>query len=92
MRHNLLHPDDPRRADNRHVPAAVFTDPQIASVGLRTRTRATAASRYVAKIQDYGDVAYGWAMEDTTGFVQGRRRRRTGRCSARTSWARRRPR
>ena len=22
------------------------------------------------KIQDYGDVAYGWAMEDTTGMVK----------------------
>ncbi len=24
----------------------------------------------LCKVQDYGDVAYGWAMEDTTGIVK----------------------
>ncbi len=56
-----------RAADHRFVPSAVFTDPQIASVGL---TEAQARARYAdiaVKVQDFGDVAYGWAMEDTTG-------------------------
>ena len=32
--HNLVHPGDLRTFDHRYVPAAVFTSPQIASVGL----------------------------------------------------------
>jgi len=32
--HNLLHPDAPRRTDHRFVPSAVFSDPQMAAVGL----------------------------------------------------------
>ena len=32
--HNLIHPDDLRRTDYRAVPHAVFTNPQIAAVGL----------------------------------------------------------
>lgn len=70
VRHNLLHPDEPRVTDNAHVPAAVFTDPQIASIGLREQDCRARGLRYVTKVQDYGDVAFGWAMEETTGFVK----------------------
>jgi mycothione reductase len=56
--------------DHRHVPAAVFTDPQIAYIGL-TENEAVAEGYDVScKIQDYADVAYGWATEDTTGIVK----------------------
>ncbi|WP_241384261.1 mycothione reductase [Rhodococcus sp. CH91] len=58
------------RTDHRFVPSAVFTDPQIASVGL-TEAEARAAGHDISvKIQDYGNVAYGWAMEDTEGFCK----------------------
>lgn len=68
--YNLVHPDDLRPFDHRYVPSAVFTRPQIASVGL-TEQQAVAAGHDVAvKVQSYGDVAYGWAMEDTTGVVK----------------------
>jgi mycothione reductase len=68
--HNLLHPDSPRRSDHRFVPAAVFTDPQIAAVG-RTESECRAEGLDIAvAVQAYGDVAYGWAMEDTTGFCK----------------------
>ncbi|WP_328309158.1 mycothione reductase [Actinomycetospora sp. NBC_00405] len=70
VRHNLLYPDDPRETNNRHVPAAVFTDPQIASIGLREQDCRDRGIPYVTKIQNYGDVAFGWAMEDTTGVVK----------------------
>jgi mycothione reductase len=70
VQHNLLHPDTPRRTDHRFVPSAVFTDPQIAAVG-RTEAQCRAMGLdYVVKIQEYADVAYGWAMEDTTGFCK----------------------
>ncbi|TQM14440.1 mycothione reductase [Pseudonocardia kunmingensis] len=76
--HNLLHPDEPRRSDHRFVPAAVFTDPQIAAVG-RTEAECRAGHLdYTAAVQDYGDVAYGWAMEDTTGFCKVIAERGTG--------------
>jgi mycothione reductase len=72
--HNLLHPDSPREADHRYVPSAVFTAPQIASVGLteaECRARAAAGEgEYVSALQDYSSVAYGWAMEDSVGFCK----------------------
>lgn len=67
---NLLHPDTPRRTDHRFVPLAVFTEPEIASVGLTEAQCRGRGQRYVSTVQDYGSVAYGWAMEDTTGFCK----------------------
>lgn len=72
--HNLLCDWDDVDAmvatDHRYVPAAVFTDPQIASVGLTENDAVAKGFDVSVKIQDYGDVAYGWAMEDTTGIVK----------------------
>jgi mycothione reductase len=68
--HNLAHPGDLRATSHAFVPAAVFTEPQIASVGL-TEAQAREAGHDVAvKVQDFGDVAYGWAMEDRTGICK----------------------
>lgn len=72
--HNLVHPQDLRASDHRFVPAAVFTHPQIAAVGL-TEDQALARERRtgvetVLAVQEYASTAYGWAMEDTTGFVK----------------------
>ncbi len=64
--HNLAHPDALRASDHRFVPAAVFTHPQIASVGLTEQQALAAGVRYVSAIQSYGSTAYGWAMEDAT--------------------------
>lgn len=77
--HNLLHPEAPRTTDHRFVPSAVFTHPQIASVGRTEAQCRTDGLDYVAKVQEYGDVAYGWAMEDTTGFCKLLAERGTGR-------------
>ena len=70
--HNLEHPDDLRSTELTPVPSAVFSRPQIATAGL---TEAEAVARYGAdrisvKVQDYGAVAYGWAMEDDHGLVK----------------------
>ncbi|CAJ1500333.1 mycothione reductase [[Mycobacterium] kokjensenii] len=83
VQHNLLcdwdDVDSMRASDHRFVPAAVFTDPPVAYVGL-TETQARAKGLDISvKIQEYGDVAYGWAMEDTTGFVKLIAERGTGR-------------
>ncbi len=68
--HNLAHPDALIAADHRFVPAAVFTDPQVASVGRTERELREAGTKYVSAVQSYGDTAYGWAMEDTTSVVK----------------------
>ncbi len=65
--------------DHRFVPSAVFTDPPLATVGL-TENQAVAKGLDISvKVQNYGDVAYGWAMEDTTGIVKLIAERGTGR-------------
>jgi mycothione reductase len=68
--HNLAHPGDLRRFQERVVPSAVFTSPQIASVGLTQEQVISRGRRHVTKLQAYGDTAYGWAMEDTTGVCK----------------------
>lgn len=74
VKHNLLQDwddlDNLQPADHRYVPSAVFTDPQIACVGLSENEARAAGYDIRVKIQDYADVAYGWAMEDTTGFAK----------------------
>ncbi|MFY9920650.1 MAG: mycothione reductase, partial [Mycobacterium sp.] len=52
------------------VPSAVFTDPQIACVGLSENEARAAGYDIKVKVQDFADVAYGWAMEDTTGIAK----------------------
>jgi mycothione reductase len=70
IHHNLLHPDAMVRADHRFVPHAVFSQPQVASVGSTERDLAAAGRPYVVGTRKYADVAYGWALEDTTGFAK----------------------
>ena len=76
VQHNLLRgawggdPAGLHRTDHRFVPSAVFTDPQIATVGLTEAEARDAGYDISVKIQDYGNVAYGWAMEDTEGFCK----------------------
>ncbi|MET0694598.1 MAG: mycothione reductase [Propionibacteriaceae bacterium] len=70
VQHNLLHPDAMVRSDHRFVPHAIFSDPQVASVGLTEREAKERRVRYVTAIQQYGSTAYGWAMEDTDHFVK----------------------
>ncbi|WHT17978.1 mycothione reductase [Crossiella sp. CA-258035] len=70
VQHNLLHPDSPRTTDHRFVPHAVFSTPQVASVGLTEEQAKAAGLNHVAVTQEYGGIAYGWAMEDTTSFCK----------------------
>ncbi|MDZ4264227.1 MAG: mycothione reductase [Mycobacterium sp.] len=74
VRHNLLQDwddtDNLMPANHRNVPSAVFTEPQISCVGLTENEARAAGYRIRSKVQDYGDVGYGWAMEDSTGFAK----------------------
>ncbi len=66
VRHNLLHPESPRHVDQRFVPHAVFTSPQIAAVGLTEHQAEMHGRPFVTTVHEYASTAYGWALEDTT--------------------------
>lgn len=70
VRHNILHPNNMIPMPHKNVPAGVFTQPQIATVGLTEQQAVDAGYNITVKIQNYGDVAYGWAMEDTDHFAK----------------------
>jgi mycothione reductase len=70
VRHNLVHPDARITTDHRFVPAAVFTEPQIASVGLTEQQARERGIEFVVGRRDYGGTAAGWAREDTEGFAK----------------------
>lgn len=80
--HNLEHPGRLRSIDYTAVPSAVFSSPQIASVGLtedQARSTAAPGTDIVSVVQEYGSTAYGWAMEDDEGVVKLVAERSTGR-------------
>ncbi|MDT4976369.1 MAG: mycothione reductase [Pseudonocardiales bacterium] len=68
--YNLAHPEAPMEADHRFVPSAVFTHPQLATVGLTEEEAIATGQRFVTAVQGYGGTAYGWAMEDTTSLCK----------------------
>lgn len=70
VQHNLLHPNGMVRSDHRYIPHAVFSQPQVASVGLTEREARAQGRDYVIGRTDYGSTAYGWAMEDHDHFVK----------------------
>ncbi|MEV6764527.1 mycothione reductase [Streptomyces sp. NPDC051105] len=70
VRHNILHPRDVRTLPNRVAPHAVFTSPQIASVGLTEQEARRRGIDRLVSVRDYAQTAYGWALEDTTSFVK----------------------
>ena len=77
--HNLAHPDDLIASNHGHVPSAIFTAPQIASIGLTEQQAEEEGIDYSVAVQKYGDTAFGWAMEDSTSIVKLVAQRGTGR-------------
>ncbi|MCW5954344.1 MAG: mycothione reductase, partial [Propionibacteriaceae bacterium] len=70
VQHNLLHPDDLVETDHRFVPQAVFSNPQVAWVGLTEQALRASGRPYVSSVREYASVAYGWAMEDSGHFAK----------------------
>ncbi len=67
---NIAHPDDQREVNHRAVPAAVFSNPQVASVGLTERAARAEGLDVVVGRRDYAGTAYGWALVDETSFAK----------------------
>ncbi len=70
VQHNLLHPHDLVTSNHDVVPSAVFSSPQVASVGVTEEEARALGLAHVTSRQAFGDTAYGWAMEDTTSFAK----------------------
>jgi dihydrolipoamide dehydrogenase len=67
---NMVHPDNPRQIDMLNVPAAIFTDPEIASVGL-TADQAVKTGIQV-KVDKFDFLGSGMAriLDETDGFIK----------------------
>lgn len=73
VKKNLLAERDGRpltERDERFVPEGIFTEPQVAAVGATEQELQDAGIGYVAHVQEYASVAYGWAMNDVGHFVK----------------------
>nr|WP_221383014.1 mycothione reductase [Actinoplanes polyasparticus] len=68
--HNLARPDDLRALPSLTAPHAVFSEPQIASVGLTEQDARARGIDFQVAVRDYASTAYGWGLEDTTSFVK----------------------
>ena len=68
--HNIHHRDDMQVVNYSGAPSAVFTHPQVATVGKTERDLKAEGANYIAHSQPYGATAYGWAMEDEHGFCK----------------------
>jgi mycothione reductase len=67
---NIAHPDDLRHQSYKAVPSAVFSNPQVATVGLTEQAARDQGRAFRVGRRDYGGTAYGWAMADDTGFAK----------------------
>lgn len=56
-------------ANHRVIPHAVFGHPQVAAFGPTREELDAAGVPFVTATQAFGDVAYGWALEDRSGFL-----------------------
>jgi mycothione reductase len=68
--HNIANPESMRTTNHVAVPHAVFTHPQIASVGLTEADARRQGIDVMISTHKYSDVAFGWALEDTTSFCK----------------------
>jgi pyruvate/2-oxoglutarate dehydrogenase complex dihydrolipoamide dehydrogenase (E3) component len=68
--HNIMKPKTLRRLDYRLLLAVVFTEPQVASVGLTERQAKADAKEYLAASYPFNDHGKSLIMEAKDGFVK----------------------
>lgn len=67
---NIAHPDDIKRQSYKAIPGAVFSNPQVASVGLTEQAAEAQDIAFTVGKRDYAGTAYGWAIVDETSFAK----------------------
>ncbi|MCH9835993.1 hypothetical protein K0U83_10045, partial [bacterium] len=67
---NIAHPGDVRHQSYKAIPGAVFSHPQIATVGLTEVQAVEAGLPIKVGRRDYAGTAYGWALVDETSFAK----------------------
>jgi len=68
--HNILQPRQPRRMDYRLLTSVVFTDPQVATVGLTEKEAKARKIPYLAASYPFNDHGKSLIMETMDGFVK----------------------
>ncbi len=68
--HNIAHPDSPRAMDYRLLVSVVFTDPQIATVGLTEKEARLHNIPYLSASHRFNDHGKSLIMEARDGFVK----------------------
>jgi pyruvate/2-oxoglutarate dehydrogenase complex dihydrolipoamide dehydrogenase (E3) component len=68
--HNIAHPEAPRQMDYRLLAAVVFSDPQVATVGLTEKAARFAGTPYLAATYAFADHGKSLIMEARDGFVK----------------------
>jgi pyruvate/2-oxoglutarate dehydrogenase complex dihydrolipoamide dehydrogenase (E3) component len=68
--HNILHPRAPRRMDYRRLTSVVFTDPQVATVGLTEKEATARKIPFLAASYPFNDHGKSLIMEALDGFVK----------------------
>jgi pyruvate/2-oxoglutarate dehydrogenase complex dihydrolipoamide dehydrogenase (E3) component len=76
--HNIIHPRKPRRMDYRLLTNVVFTDPQVATVGLTEKAATAQGIPYRAASYPFNDHGKSLIMEALDGFVKLLANPRTG--------------
>jgi len=67
---NIAHPNDVHHQSYKAVPGAVFSNPQVASVGLTEQEAVAQGLPFKVGKRDYAGTAYGWAIVDETSFAK----------------------
>jgi pyruvate/2-oxoglutarate dehydrogenase complex dihydrolipoamide dehydrogenase (E3) component len=68
--HNIAHPNAPRQMDYRLLLAVMFTEPQVAFVGLTEKTATTRGVPYLTARHPFGDHGKSLIMEARDGYVK----------------------
>ena len=68
--HNLAHPDRMKQMDYRLITEVIFTEPQLAVVGLSEKSARAANRTYLAASYPFNDLGKSLIMEAKDGFVK----------------------
>ena len=68
--HNILNPDKKIPVNYAAMPHAIFSSPQVASVGFTEQELKKARIKYQKSVYPYMNTAMGLALEDRDGFVK----------------------